>query len=60
MKVILEMIKKKEKEFIILIKILLKVIDMKVILKMINMKEKELIILIMVIELWVNFIMIIQ
>jgi len=50
MKVILEMIKKKEKEFIILIKILLKVIDMKVILKMINMKEKEFIILIMVIE----------
>ena len=34
MKVSIEMVKQKEKEFIILIKLLLKVIDMKVILEM--------------------------
>ena len=60
MKVILEMIKKKEKEFIILIKNLLKVVDMKEIGEMVNMKEKELYILIMVKEKWVIFIMINQ
>ena len=51
MKVILEMIKKKEKEFIIIMKNLLKVIDMKVIIEMIKNKEKEFIIFIMVIDM---------
>ena len=51
MKVIIEMITKKEKEFIILIENLLKAIDMKVILKMIQLKEKEFIIFIMVIDM---------
>ena len=46
MKVIGEMIKRKEKEFIIIIM----VINMKVILEMINLKEKEFIIIMMVIE----------
>ena len=46
MKAILEMIIKKEKEFIIIIM----VIDMKEILEMVNQKEKELYILIMEIE----------
>ena len=46
MKVIIEMIKKKEKEFIIIIM----VIDMRVILEMINLKEGEHFIIIMEIE----------
>ena len=49
MKVTLEMAKKKEKEFIIIIENLLKVIDMKVIIKIISKMEKESFILVMVI-----------
>ena len=49
MKEILKMIKWKEKEFIILMNNLLKVIVMKMILKMIKKKEKEFIFFIMVI-----------
>ena len=60
MKVILEMIKKKEKEFIIIIENLIRVVDMKVIFEMIKKKEKEFIIVIMVIEKWVIIIMISQ
>ena len=50
MKAILKMIKMKEKEFIILLKNPLKVIDMRVILKITKM-EKEYTILIMVIDM---------
>ena len=56
MKVNGEIIKKKEKEFII-IKV---VLDMKVIGEMVKKKEKEFIILIMVIEQWVTILMINQ
>ena len=48
MKVNGKMVKRKEKEFIILIKNPVKVIDMKVIIEMIKEKEKEFIIIIMV------------
>ena len=48
MKMIGKMIKKKEKEFIIIIRVL----DMRVIGKMILEKEQEFIILVMVIEKW--------
>jgi len=58
MKEIREMIKEKEKEFIILIIIKGKVIDMKEIGEMIIEKEKEFIIIIMVIEEWVIILMI--
>ena len=54
MKVIGEMINKKEEEYIILIMDLLKVIDMKVNGKMENRKEKEYIFIIMVIDLKVS------
>ena len=54
MKVILEMVKKKEKEFIIIIL----EIDMKVNGKMATKKEKEYFIGIMVIEKWVIILMI--
>ena len=49
MKVNGEMVKRKEKEFIIIIKSHLKVIDMRVNIEMVNRKEKEFIIIIMVI-----------
>ena len=52
MKEIRKIIKPKEKEFIIIIMVNLKIIDMKEILKMINKKEKEYIIIIIVIEVW--------
>ena len=51
MKVIIQIIRQREKEFIILIKNLLKVIDMKVIGEMIKGKEKEFIMLIMAIDM---------
>ena len=60
MKVILKMIKEKEKEYIILMMVNGKVIDMKVILKMIKGKEKEFTIIIMVIDKWVIIIMVSQ
>ena len=50
-KVILKTVKKKEKEFIIIIENLLKVIDMKAIIKIINKMEKELFISVMVIDM---------
>ena len=62
MKEIGKMVKEKEKEYIILIKvngkvidmniIIIMVIDMKEILKMVKKKEKEYFIIIMVIEKW--------
>ena len=52
MKEILKMIKKMEKEFIIVIESHSKVIDMKEIIKMRKEKEKEYIIIKMVIEKW--------
>ena len=58
MKVIGEMMKKKEKEFIILIMNVGKVIYMKVIGEKVKKKEKEFIILKMVIEQWVIILMI--
>ena len=60
MKVIGEMVKKKEKEFIIMVENLLEVIDTKVILEMIKEKEKQFIIIIMEIEKWVIIIMVNQ
>ena len=50
MKVNGEMIKKKEKEFFIL----MTGIDMKVILEMVNLKEKEFIFIIMVVDMKEN------
>ena len=52
MKVILKMVKGKEKEFIIIIMNHGKEIDMKVIGKMIKRKEKEFVIIIMEIGKW--------